>query len=240
MELKIKEEGTEVTQERKFSVAQPKNESNDDIVKATPAFIEQEPVRITATEIKAATAKSSNNIMGIVKWVVILVVVLIGIKLVAGIVNPKVVDVSLYVDMDKDVLETKLEVELKDRPDMVSRVTHYSNGTVTVDGDGDIGVIYIDGIRKGIHVDHKKYKMFGLAKGDAEYKIEEKLTYDYENYFNVLNDMVGGQSTAWFYYNSANNDCMVIIVNDNSARVVAMTYFNDYKLISENLSGIDD
>ena len=52
--------------------------------------------------------------------------------------------------------------------------------------------------------------------------------------------MVGGQSTAWFYYNSANNDCMVIIVNDNSARVVAMTYFNDYKLISENLSGIDD
>ena len=240
MELKIKEEVNGEVEERKFSVKQSVDFSDDNIVTPKPAFVEQEPVRITATEIKATTAKSSNNIMGIVKWVVILAVILIGAKLVAGIVNPKTTDVSLYVDMEKADLEAKLDVELANSPNMVSRITHYSNGTVAVDGDGKIGVVYIDGVRKGIHVDDKRYKMFGVSIGDGEYQIEDKINYSYQGHFNVLNDMAGGQSTAWFYYNTANNDCMVIVVNDNSARVVAMTYFNDYKLISENLSGIDE
>ncbi len=240
MELKIKEEVSEEAQERKFSVKQSVDFGDDNIVTPKPAFVEQEPVRITATEIKATTAKSSNNIMGIVKWVVIFAIVLIGVKLVAGIVNPKTTDVSLYVDMEKADLEAKLDVELANSPNMVSRITHYSNATVTVDGNGKIGVVYIDGVRKGIHTDDKRYKMYGVSIGDGEYQIEDNMTYDYESYFNVLNDMVGGNSTAWFYYNSAKNDCMVVIVNDKSARVVAMTYFNDYKLISENLSGIDD
>lgn len=239
MELKIKEEGTGEAQDRKFSVKQPDSIGSDNIVKAEPAFVEQEPVRITATEIKANTAKSNNNIMGIVKWVVIVAVLALGVKLVAGIVNPKVVDVSQYTDLEKDALETKLDVELQNDSAMAGRVTHYSNGTITVEGDGEIGVVYIDGARKGIHIDDKKYMLYGLSIGDGEYQIEDKITYDYESYFNVLNDMVGGNSTAWFYYNTASNDCIVVFVNDKSARIVAMTYFNDYKLISENLSSLD-
>ncbi|MBE5954616.1 MAG: hypothetical protein E7257_10785 [Lachnospiraceae bacterium] len=240
MELKIKDEVKEEAQERTFSVKKLEEVGDEKVSAPNTLFSEPEPVRITATEIKAATAKSGNNIMEIVKWVVILAVVLLGVKLVAGIVNPKTTDVSLYVDMEKDALEAKLDVELENSPNMVNRITHYSNGTVTVDGDGKIGVVYIDGVRKGIHIDDKRYKMYGVSIGDGEYQIEDNITYDYENYFNVLNDMVSGNSTAWFYYNSSQNDCMVVIVNDNSARVVAMTYFNDYKLISENLSGIDE
>ncbi len=240
MELKLKDEIKEETQERKFSVKKSEEVEDNSIVSPKPTFTEPEPVRLTATEIKATTAKSSNNIMGIVKWVVILVIVLLGVKLVAGIINPKVVDVGLYVDLEKDALETKLDVELQNDSAMAGRITHYSNGTITVEGDGEIGVVYIDGARKGIHIDDKKYMLYGLSIGDGEYQIEDKIAYDYDNYFNVLNDMVGGNSTAWFYYNTARNDCIVVFVNDKSARVVAMTYFNDYKLISENLSGIDD
>ena len=241
MGLKIKDDEVKgEAQERAFSVKKVETTIEDNFSAPNPLFTEPEPVRMTATEIKASTSKTGNDIMGIIKWVVILAVVLVGVKLVAGIINPKTTDISAYVDMEKDAIETKLDVELNNNPDMVSRITHYSNGTVTVDGNGKIGVVYIDGVRKGIHTDDKRYKMYGVSIGDGEYQIEDNMTYDYESYFNVLNDMVGGNSTAWFYYNSAKNDCMVVIVNDKSARVVAMTYFNDYKLISENLSGIDD
>ena len=82
--------------------------------------------------------------------------------------------------------------------------------------------------------------MFGISIGDGEFKIDDNLTYEYDESFNVLDDMLGGKSTAVFYYNKANNDCLVIFINDKSARVVAMTYFNDYKLVTQNLSGLEE
>lgn len=200
------------------------------------------PVKISTTVVAPVTGKNKNefDVMGIVKWVVIAVMIIVGVKLVSGLVNPKSIDVTGYVDLEADELTKKLDVSLGADSDMSSKVPHYSNGTVTVDGNGEIGVVYIDGKRKGIHTDDKKYNMFGIYIGDGEFKIEDNITYDYDEYFSVLNDMAGGNSTAMFYFNETKNDCFVITVNDKSARVVAMTYFNDYKLISENLSGLDD
>ena len=103
-----------------------------------------------------------------------------------------------------------------------------------------IEVAYLLEGESTVWIDDKKYNMLGIHIGDGEYKIEDNITFEYDEYFSVLNDMAGGNSTALFYFNTAKNDCLVITVNDKSARVVAMTYFNDYKLISKNLSGLDD
>ena len=199
------------------------------------------PVRISSTAVvPTQTTKSGFDVMGIIKWIIIAVVVVVGVKLVSGIVKPKVTDVTGYKDMDSSMLQEQLDVTFESNCDMDKQITHYSNGTVTVDGDGEIGIVYIDGKQKGIHINNKKYSMYGVSIGDGEYKIDDVLTYEYEECFNVLDDMAGGKSTASFYYNTKNNDCLVLIINDNSARVVAITYFNDYKLISKNLSGLDE
>ena len=55
----------------------------------------------------------------------------------------------------------------------------------------------------------------------------------------VLNDMAGGNSTAYYYYNMSENDCFVLIVNEQSNRVVAMTYFNNYSKITETLESLE-
>lgn len=199
------------------------------------------PVVISTTVAMPVAQKQKNEFdaMAVVKWIVIIAIVIVGFKLISGVINPKSTDITGYVDMEASELEAKLDLDFETNCDMNTRITHYSNGTVTVDGDGEIGVVYIDGKRKGVHIDHKKYNMYGISIGDPEYKVEDKLRFEYDDSFNVLNDMAGGQSTANFYFNTMNNDCLVVIVNDKSARVVAITYFNDYKLISENLSGLD-
>lgn len=200
------------------------------------------PVRITSTASVSTSTKSSSSfdLMGVIKWVVIAVIAIVGVKFIYGLINPEIIDVSSYVDMDADELAKKLDVTFEKDCDMKKMITHYSNGTVSVDGDGDIGVVYFDGKRKGIHINDKKYNMFGISIGDGEFKIDDNLTYEYDESFNVLDDMLGGKSTAVFYYNKANNDCLVIFINDKSARVVAMTYFNDYKLVTQNLSGLEE
>ncbi len=200
------------------------------------------PVRITSTASVSASTKSSSgfDLMGVIKWVVIAVIAIVGIKFVYGLINPEIIDVSSYVNMDAEELAKKLDVTFEKDCDMNKMITHYSNGTVTVDGDGEIGVVYIDGKRKGIHINDKKYSMYGVSIGDGEFKIDDNMTYEYDESFNVLDDMLGGKSTAIFYYNKAKNDCFVVVINDRSARVVAMTYFNDYKLITQNLSGIEE
>ncbi len=200
------------------------------------------PVKITAS-VSAPTQssyKSGFDVMGIIKWIVIAVVVVVGVKFLAGIINPKATDVTGYGDMDTEQLEKALDIELQENSDMNRQITHYSNSTVTVDGDGDIGVVYFDGKQKGIHINNKKYSMYGISIGDGEFKIDDNITFEYDEYYSVLDDMLGGKSTATFYCNTKENECLVIIINDKSARVVAMTYFNDCKLITQNLSGLDE
>lgn len=246
MELKLKDETQEKKVEKKLEdlsddyIAGIEPHKMDVGISGSPYI--SNPVKISTTVSSPSQSKSSSSfdIMGIVKWIVIIAIVVVGVKFVSGIINPKVIDVTNYVDMDAAQLEKELDIELESDSSMKAQITHYSDGTVTVDGDGKIGVVYIDGKHKGLHINDKKYNMFGISIGDGEYKIDDNITYDYEKQFNVLDDMIGGKSTATFYYNTQNNDCLVVIINDNSARVVAMTYFNDYKLISKNLSGLDD
>lgn len=200
------------------------------------------PVRITTTVSTPthSSSKSGFDVMGIVKWIVVIAIIVVGVKLIAGVANPKVTDVTGYVDMDIAELEENLDITLQSDCDMKKQIHHYSNSTVTVDGDGEIGVVYFDGKRKGLHINHKKYNMYGVSIGDGEYKIDDNLTYQYEESFTVIDDMISGKSTAIFYYNTKNNDCLVVTINDNSARVVAITYYNDYKLISQNLDILDE
>jgi len=250
MELKLKDDVEKKTIERKpedlsDDYIQGKTDlysNKDDTTAINGTMYTNNPVKISTNVVAPTVSKDKNgfDVMGIVKWIVIAVIAVVGVKLIYGLVNPKSIDVTNYVNLEADEFAKKMDISLKPDSAMSTKIPHYCDGTVTVDSNEKIGVVYIDGKRKGIHTDDKKYNMFGIHIGDGEYKIEDNITFEYDEYFSVLNDMAGGNSTALFYYNTAKNDCLVITVNDKSARVVAMTYFNDYKLISKNLSGLDD
>lgn len=170
--------------------------------------------------------------------------VLIGIAIaIAWFVkeNNTRIDVTHLVNASKAAIETELGVELNSNPKMIKKIYEYSEGELTVEGGSESGValLYIDEIRKGFHIDKKRYTMFGIEMGDSMLEVDDNLKYDYENSFEVLDDYFDqGSSKGVFYYNKAKNDCLIIVYNDVTGRVVALTYYSDYKRVTEELSGV--
>lgn len=242
MELKLKDSNDSV-EERKFKVAGNDDKESLDVGgdSIQSDMYVNNPVRITNTAVPPTPSpkKEGFDAMVLVKWIIIIALVVVAVSLVKGLISPKATDVTKFVNYDYEQLQDAIDQDIKKDTDMSSKITHYSNGTVTVDSAEGIGIVYIDGAQKGLHIDDKKYCMFGISMGDGETTIEDNITYDYTEYMLVLNDLAGGQSTATIYYNTTKNDCLVVFVNDKSARVVAITYFNDYKLFSTNLDTIE-
>ena len=107
-------------------------------------------------------------------------------------------------------------------------------------GNGDIGVIYIDGNQVGLHINNKKYGMYGVAIGDAMAHAEKDMKFDYNKSTSVLDDALSGKSMTWYYYNTETNEAIALTENETTARVVAITYFSDFHKVTENLEGISD
>lgn len=120
-------------------------------------------------------------------------------------------DLTALVNAQKPELEALLG-EMNDDPDMVKKIYQYSLGEVTVDMDNDreVGIVYIDGIQKGLHIQGKHYFMYGVHIGDLETEAHRNITFPYTDHWQVLNDLVNGTSTAYFYTNKENNDCMAV------------------------------
>ncbi len=188
-------------------------------------------------------SKKGNDVVGtIIKIAVAVVICIVAFTVGKKIINKMAggKDITNYVNKSEQEIEKALGVNLTDSPDKVSSVHQYSRGNVSVSSDGEISVIYINGVQKGVKIDSKKYTMFGIKIGDPAYKLEDNLKYNYSGTFNVLDDMMSGKSTTDYYYNRDKNDCFIAIINEDSGRVVSMSYYNDFGMISENLSGLDD
>lgn len=174
----------------------------------------------------------------IVKWIVIIgIIVFVGVE-IKNYLYPERIDVSDWAKLELSEIESRLGFRLKDNPKMVQLIYEYTDGEVTVSGDSEkgIGVVYIDGKQSGLHIDNRKYGMFGLRMGLGEMEVEDNITYDYDDYYEVVNDISEGGSTATFYENHTNGDCLIVVFNDLTHRIVALTYYTEGEKVTELLS----
>lgn len=178
--------------------------------------------------------QSESMLTKLVKWVVVIALVYVGYTMFFAGSGEKI-DLANYVDATADGLAVSLGVELPDNPDMVSKIHQYSDSKITVRGNGHVGVVYFDGKQTGLFCDTRSYSFFNAKLGEHMTSVEDNMTYDYDNVFYII-DEYGGMSTTYFYYNKSNNDCFAVIYTKQD-KVAAMTYFNDYRKISERLSG---
>lgn len=169
-------------------------------------------------------------------WIVMISLIVVAGNYIIEVINAPCTDVTGMVDMETEKLESTLGITMVRDSNMYQKINHYSKGNVSTDSDTGIGVVYVDGKQVGLHIDSRKYSMYGLHIGDTDMSVDRKTTYKYEDAFEVYDDMVNGTSTATFYYNNKNNDCLVVICNDRSSRVVALTYFKDMKKMTEQLN----
>ena len=180
--------------------------------------------------------KEKNHVGFIIKLLILVLFVGGAAYLVFGVLLKGPKELMDCVNMNTEQLEKELGVSLTKNDDTAKRVRHYSNGTLTSDGNGDIAVLYLDGKQLGIHIDSDDYMLFNIEIGDPRYEAEDKMTYQKENTMQILNDMYNGTSTSAFYYNTAKNDCVMVNYNDKTNRVVSITYFNDLSRVSERLN----
>lgn len=171
---------------------------------------------------------------------VLMMFIIVGVLIVVGKevvsrVRPEGTDITGLLKSNEETLSSKLKVTFKDKPEWEGRIHQYSTGKVTVKATDDIGIVYIDGKQAGVHIESKKYTMFGLQLGDGEKHVYDNTTFKFDNFHPVLDDMAKGKTTTYFYYNTAQNDCVAVTINESTNRVVGLTYFNNYKQIVSTL-----
>lgn len=174
----------------------------------------------------------------LVTWIeriIVIVLLIIAVQRAKDYLFPEAIDVTGMVNMTTEELEVALGTSLTLNSDMAQRINHYSKDEIITNSTDGIGVIYIRSRQKGLHIDSRKYSMYGLHMGDSETDVEKKITYKYEDRFGIVTDDVKGSSNAIFYFNKKNNDCLVVIHNNYSGKVVAVTYFNDLEKMTERV-----
>lgn len=215
---------------------------NDDIpdflksgINDLPAYKDSSVV--TTQNVNVASTGEKRGIIFKIIGAVIILIALFGIyKGVFYLVGSGGKDITQYLSMTEDELAEEFKIKFEDNTQMAKAVPQYSKGEVTVRSGGGLNVVYINGKQIGIHSDSRKYKLYNVAINSAEKDAIEDTTYDYENSLVVINDMLGGNSKSYYYYNRKNNDCLVMTVNDNSNRVASLTYYTDFRKITEDLS----
>lgn len=235
MELKFKEE-------EEVQLTEAEQKSNPATGEWSPW--EEEPyqtvaVNNTVPNSEQMTKESGNVIVSAIRTIMILLiiglVILFASKAIVSVVMPEGEDITPLLTSNADTIATTLGVAFQDNSEWVSRIHQYSGGTVTVKAAEDIGVVYIDGKQIGIQVESKAYTMFGIQIGDGEKHAYDHMTYPFDDFLSVLNDMAEGKTTTYFYYNQQRNDCLALTINDTTNRIVGMTYFTDYHRVTETL-----
>ena len=149
-------------------------------------------------------------------------------------------DITENLALSEDEISKNLGITFEDNNDRAKWIPQYSGGTVTVRSGDELHVVYINGKQAGVNTDSRKYRFFNVGINDAEYDALNNMTFEYDDSYSVLNDMMEGDSNAYFYCSKKNKDCLVLVVSDKTNRIVSMTYYTSYKKVTAALSGVDE
>ena len=143
-------------------------------------------------------------------------------------------DISTYLTMDEKSIGAQLNTSFQDSPELSRAISKGSREQEYVRSDGELNLIYIDGKLTGYNTTGREYQMYGVAINQPEISAVNDMVYSYEGTMREVTDLYGGASDSHYYYNTRQNDCLVLTVNQNSNRVVSITYYNDFQLISRS------
>lgn len=180
--------------------------------------------------------KKKNHIMdGIMKIIVFLIVggllIILG-KAIVSKLMPEGTDVTKILSKPEMELEKDLGITFSDNTTWARNMVQFSGGEMTIRSNEDIGVVYIDNKRVGVHIDSNKYTMYGIQVGMGEKKVYDTLSssYKFDDFITIVDTGKQG-TTTYYYYRAGKNDCIAIVIKNNTNRVDSLTYYNNYKLI---------
>ena len=144
-------------------------------------------------------------------------------------------DITECLTSKKKSIEKKLGTEFT--TDVTDKIHLFNNqpDDITIKSDGTLNLIYLKGKRIGINTSSNKYKFYNIAVKQPEVTALKETTYSYEDYAQAIDTRLDGSKT-YYYYNSKNNDCLVLSVSSISNRITEITYYSDYSKIKNLFS----
>lgn len=243
MELKLKD-----TTENESSNKQNDAQSiQNDVYGGMSDKITPNPVVIKFDEVHAPVESRKNSHVGIIIKIFVFIILAAVLMIVyKNVIKPNftTTDITDYVKSDEATIVKQLKLSGSFEPDSAwcSRLPIFSNvsGGITVKSNDGIGIIYKNDKQFGIAIDGKGYKVFGIKIGDPEYDAADNITFTYNDEFSILNDLIDTRSMGTYYQNTKTNELLVVTVNGNSNRVVAVTYFYDGRFLTNTLDDISE
>ncbi len=242
MELKLKDAAKDESRDNRSDRQFVQNDSYDE----AQDVITPKPVVIKFDEVHAPVESRKNSHVGIIIKVFIFIILAAVFTIVyKNVIKPNftTTDITDYVKSDEATVIKQLKLSGSFEADSAwcSRLPIYKNvsGGITVKSNDGIGIIYKNDKQFGIAIDGKGYQMFGVKIGDPEYDAVDKLSFTYDDEFSILDDLVDTRSMGTYYQNTKTNELLVITVNGNSNRVVAVTYFYDGRFLTNTLDFIE-
>lgn len=239
MELKLKDDNN--------SNDKPVNKNSYESAYNTQDSDTPKPVVIKFDEVPPPVqSRKNSHVEIIIKILVFIFLAVAAFLIYSKLIKPHftTTDVTDYVKSDEATIGSKLKLSGEFEQDNAwrDRMPVYSNmrNGMTVKSNDGIGIIYKNDKQIGIAVDGKEYKIFGVKIGDPEYKVSDNITFTYDNEFNIFDDLVDTRSMGTYYHNFTTNELLVITVNGNTNRVVAITYFYDGRFLTNTLQDITE
>lgn len=244
MGLQLKgDNGSNVEEEKKNPWDAPKKEVNPwDNPNGGKIDLDYEEPKVVYNAVTAeaqALQKEGNPVVSlIIKIVIALAVcglILFVGKQIVSTVMPEGIDITNYLKKDESTLQRELGETFTNNPEWASKVYEYSESDPTFVGSADLGVVYLDGHPIGVHIPSAKYTIFNAQVGDGEKHLYDNTTYPFDNFSSIVDTMFNS-STLYIYYSESRNDCIFILINNTTNRVESMTYYYNYKEVTEQLS----
>ncbi|MBO4864800.1 MAG: hypothetical protein J5517_10565 [Eubacterium sp.] len=171
----------------------------------------------------------------IVGGVILLIVCILIYKGVFYMTGSGGKDITEELTKTEDEIASDMKIKFEDNEAKVRAIPSYSYGKVTVRSGKDLNVVYVADKQVGVNTDSRNYRFFEVGINEPWKQAQGSMSYKYDDCIVVANDILEGNSDSYFYFNEKNNDVFVLTVNKNTARVVNMTYFTDYKRMTETL-----
>ncbi len=239
MALKMKEDPDDIKDQSQESggTASGNNGMGEGFIDMTDPFYADNASNATYVVKSTYIPKEKEKSSPVVK-VVIFAVVAIIILAAGFMVYKKFLakyDITSDIMMSEAEFEAKYGISFEENAAKANGIPRYTRSKVTVRDASGLSLVYVDGKRVGTNTDTSRYYMYGIKLGDPAYQIDKTTSFRFDDKFNVLNDLEQGSSSVDYYANKSTNECLAITVNDNSGRVVAITYYNDFKKMTEDL-----
>ena len=154
---------------------------------------------------------------------------------VKSVILSETIDITTSLKKDAKTLQSELGESFGNAPVWATKVYEYSESEPAFEGTEDIGVIYMDGRQIGVHIASSQYMLYNVKIGDGEKHLHNNTTYTFDSYLRMM-DTVDNKETLYIYYNVGQNDCIFVLINNVTNRIESMTYYNDYKKVTEQVT----